>query len=53
MSPNRNSLMVDIEKTRMEMIHLARLFGFANPTVIQCSQKLDLLLNAYHKTLVY
>jgi hypothetical protein len=52
MDTNKNSL-IDIEKMRMEMIHLAHLFGFTSPTVIQCSQKLDLLLNAYQKTLIH
>lgn len=40
-------LLESIEKTRMEMISLAYQYGYSNPTVVQCSQKLDLLLNAY------
>jgi stage 0 sporulation regulatory protein len=40
-------LLKNIEKTRTEMISLADQYGYSNPTVVQCSQKLDLLLNAY------
>ncbi|MDP4103529.1 MAG: aspartyl-phosphate phosphatase Spo0E family protein [Bacillota bacterium] len=40
-------LLMNIEKTRLEMIVLAHQYGYSNPTVVQCSQKLDLLLNAY------
>ncbi|WP_264760447.1 aspartyl-phosphate phosphatase Spo0E family protein [Neobacillus sp.] len=43
-----NSLLLNIEKTRLEMIHLAFLYGYSNPNVIQCSQKLDSLLNVYN-----
>ncbi|NRD76367.1 aspartyl-phosphate phosphatase Spo0E family protein [Bacillus sp. BRMEA1] len=46
----KRSLLADIEKTRMEMIQLAQVFGLSNPSVIQCSQKLDLLLNTYNTT---
>jgi hypothetical protein len=42
-----NYLLSDIEKTRIEMIDLARQYGYSNPNVVQCSQKLDLLLNVY------
>jgi hypothetical protein len=41
-------LLKNIEKTRMEMASLAYQYGFSNPTVVQCSQKLDLLLNTYN-----
>ena len=44
---SRNYLLSDIEKTRIEMIDLARQYGYSNPNVVQCSQKLDLLLNVY------
>jgi hypothetical protein len=40
-------LLKTIEKTRLEMTLLAYQYGYSNPTVVQCSQKLDLLLNAY------
>lgn len=40
-------LLKNIEETRLKMILLARKYGYSNPTVVQCSQKLDLLLNAY------
>lgn len=36
-----------IEKTRIEMVDLAQQLGYSNPSVIQCSQKLDSLLNDY------
>ena len=42
-----NYLLSDIEKTRIEMIELAQQYGYSNPNVVQCSQKLDLLLNVY------
>ena len=42
-----NYLLFDIEKTRVEMIELARQYGYSNPNVVQCSQKLDLLLNVF------
>jgi DNA-binding MurR/RpiR family transcriptional regulator len=42
-----NYLLSDIEKTRIEMIDLARQYGYSNPSVVRCSQKLDLLLNVY------
>ncbi|MEH7109099.1 MULTISPECIES: aspartyl-phosphate phosphatase Spo0E family protein [Bacillaceae] len=44
-----NFLLTNIEKTRLEMIHLAHLHGYSNPIVVQCSQKLDRLLNTYDK----
>jgi hypothetical protein len=44
-----NTLLSTIEKTRLEMIHLAHLYGYSNPNVVQCSQKLDSLLNVYDK----
>jgi hypothetical protein len=40
-------LLKNIEETRKTMIVLAHQYGYSNPTVVQCSQKLDLLLNAY------
>ncbi|MGZ4161602.1 MAG: aspartyl-phosphate phosphatase Spo0E family protein [Neobacillus sp.] len=43
------SLLSTIEKTRSEMIYLAHQYGYCNPNVVQCSQKLDLLLNDYYK----
>lgn len=42
-----NYLLSDIEKTRNEMINLALQYGYSNPNVVQCSQRLDLLLNVY------
>jgi len=42
-----DSLLVDIEKTRLEMVQLAFQYGYSNPHVVQCSQKLDTLLNVY------
>lgn len=47
MEISMNSLLSTIEKTRIEMIDLAEQFGYSNPVVVQCSQKLDLLLNVY------
>jgi hypothetical protein len=47
MEQGMNYLLSDIEKTRIEMIDLARQYGYSNPNVVQCSQKLDLLLNVY------
>jgi Spo0E like sporulation regulatory protein len=46
------SLLSSIESTRLEMIRLAHQFGYSNPSVIQCSQKLDSLLNVYHHKLI-
>ena len=48
MSTSFPNLLVKIEKTRSEMIMLAQKYGYCNPNVVQCSQKLDLLLNVYH-----
>lgn len=45
-----DSLLSSIEKTRLEMILLAAQFGYSNPTVVKCSQKLDHLLNTYNGT---
>jgi hypothetical protein len=47
MEASMNPLLSSIEKTRTEMIQLAFQFGYSNPTVVQCSQKLDSLLNTY------
>jgi len=49
MENSMNSLLSIIEKTRTEMIVLAHLYGYSNPNVVQCSQKLDSLLNDYSK----
>lgn len=43
-----NTLLSNIEKTRSEMVQLAHLYGYSNPSVVQCSQKLDSLLNVYN-----
>ncbi|MBT2699503.1 aspartyl-phosphate phosphatase Spo0E family protein [Bacillus sp. ISL-40] len=43
-----NTLLSKIEKTRLEMVELAHLYGYSNPNVVQCSQKLDSLLNVYY-----
>jgi hypothetical protein len=43
-----NTLLSKIEKTRSEMVELAHLYGYSNPNVVQCSQKLDSLLNVYY-----
>lgn len=48
METSMNSLLTSIEKTRMEMIQLAFQHGYTNPAVVQCSQKLDTLLNSYN-----
>ncbi|MCM3765914.1 aspartyl-phosphate phosphatase Spo0E family protein [Neobacillus niacini] len=50
METSMNSLLTSIEKTRMEMIQLAFQHGYTNPAVVQCSQKLDTLLNSYNHT---
>jgi len=42
-----NTLLSSIEQTRLEMISLAKQYGYSNPYVVQCSQKLDSLLNHY------
>jgi hypothetical protein len=47
METSMNLLLSTIEKTRIEMIDLAKNYGYTNPDVVQCSQKLDLLLNDY------
>jgi hypothetical protein len=47
MGKSMNLLLLNIEKTRVEMVVLAHQFGYSNANVIQCSQKLDLLLNDY------
>ena len=44
-----STLLSTIEKTRMEMMDLAHQYGYCNPNVVQCSQKLDFLLNNYSK----
>ncbi|MFL6559586.1 MAG: Spo0E family sporulation regulatory protein-aspartic acid phosphatase [Bacillus sp. (in: firmicutes)] len=46
-----NTLLSNIEKTRLEMVKLAHLYGYSNPDVVQCSQKLDSLLNVYYNNL--
>ncbi len=43
-----NSLLSTIEKTRIEMIDLAQQYGYSNQNVVQCSQKLDTLLNVFY-----
>lgn len=48
MEQRMSPLLSSIEKTRIEMIDLARQYGYSNPSVVQCSQKLDLLLNVYN-----
>ncbi|WHY66171.1 aspartyl-phosphate phosphatase Spo0E family protein [Neobacillus sp. SuZ13] len=48
MGTRLNSLLSNIEKTRGEMIELAHRYGYSNPNVVQCSQKLDSLLNVYN-----
>jgi hypothetical protein len=48
MGTGMNVLLTSIEKTRLEMIHLAHQYGYSNPAVVQCSQKLDHLLNTYN-----
>lgn len=50
MNRNLNSLKTNIEKIRIEMINLAHQYGYCNPNVIQCSQRLDSLLNVYNHT---
>ncbi|MFJ7728201.1 Spo0E family sporulation regulatory protein-aspartic acid phosphatase [Neobacillus sp. NPDC097160] len=50
MNIGMNSLLSNIEKTRLEMIYLAHQYGYSNPSVVQCSQRLDLLLNVYNNT---
>ncbi|MDR4949110.1 aspartyl-phosphate phosphatase Spo0E family protein [Neobacillus cucumis] len=52
MKTNTSSLLLNIESTRLEMIQLARQFGYANPNVVKCSQKLDSLLNVYHSKMI-
>jgi hypothetical protein len=47
METNMDYLLSDIEKTRIEMIDLAQQYGYSNPNVVLCSQKLDSLLNVY------
>jgi len=46
-----DELLRKIERTRMEMISLASQHGYSNPYVVQCSQKLDQLLNTYNKNI--
>jgi hypothetical protein len=48
METNVNTLLSTIEKTRIEMIDLAQQYGYSNQNVVQCSQKLDSLLNVYN-----
>ncbi|MEH7076409.1 aspartyl-phosphate phosphatase Spo0E family protein [Neobacillus drentensis] len=45
-----NTLLLTIEKTRLEMVQLAHLYGYSNPNVVKCSQKLDSLLNVYYNS---
>jgi hypothetical protein len=47
MEMNLDYVLSDIEKTRIEMIDLAQQYGYSNPNVVLCSQKLDSLLNVY------
>lgn len=49
MGTSLNKLLSNIEKTRVEMVELAHRYGYSNPYVVQCSQKLDSLLNVYNK----
>ncbi|NHC41639.1 aspartyl-phosphate phosphatase Spo0E family protein [Bacillus sp. MM2020_1] len=48
MTTGLNKLLSNIEKTRSEMIKLAHLYGYSNPHVVKCSQKLDSLLNVFN-----
>ncbi len=50
MAAGMNFLLSNIEKTRLEMILLAHQYGYSSPNVVQCSKKLDHLLNVYGKT---
>ncbi|MCM2531205.1 aspartyl-phosphate phosphatase Spo0E family protein [Neobacillus pocheonensis] len=50
MTISMSSLLTTIENTRLEMIDLAHQYGYCSPYVVQCSQKLDTLLNDYHNT---
>lgn len=52
METRDESLLLTIESTRLEMIHLAHQFGYSNPSVVSCSQKLDSLLNVYHSNII-
>lgn len=52
MEQRLHPLLSSIEKTRIEMIDLAQQYGYSNPSVVQCSQKLDLLLNIYNSKTV-
>lgn len=47
MENSMNALLSIIESTRSEMIVLALQYGYSSPKVVQCSQKLDTLLNDY------
>nr|WP_263325036.1 aspartyl-phosphate phosphatase Spo0E family protein [Neobacillus sp. Marseille-Q6967] len=48
MNTSLERLLSTIENTRIEMISLAAVYGYSNPDVVSCSQKLDLLLNDYN-----
>ncbi len=43
----KHLLSVRINVKRTEMVKKAKSFGFTHPTVVSCSQELDLLLNRY------
>ncbi|WP_129728298.1 aspartyl-phosphate phosphatase Spo0E family protein [Ectobacillus funiculus] len=41
-----------IEKKRQQLFYLSKLYGLAHPQTIQCSQKLDILINISMKNKV-
>ncbi|MFZ3579141.1 Spo0E family sporulation regulatory protein-aspartic acid phosphatase [Virgibacillus sp. DJP39] len=46
---DNSNLLKKIEQCREEMILLSCSHSFSSEIVIKCSEKLDSLLNAYHK----
>ncbi len=46
-----NTLLTEIEKCRQEMIRLSTVYGLTSQTVIQSSERLDVLLNKYQRQL--
>lgn len=46
---HQNLLLVQIELKKKEMYKKAKILGFTHPIVVDCSQKLDELLNKYQR----
>jgi len=46
---SKEILLVKIHLNKIEMYNIAKRFGFVDPRVVACSQRLDELLNKYQQ----